>query len=84
MSWAWITGNLTEHEMKEEHGLELERIKAAEKKKLVEFGEAAPIGGGRMYHIHRERGEKEKAPSLRRFYGTVQNLNEKIKNWKGM
>jgi len=84
MSWAWITGNLTEHEMKEEHGLELERIKAAEKRKLVEFGEAAPIEGGRTYHIHRERGEKEKAPSLRRFYGTVQNLNEKIKNWKGM
>ena len=90
MSWAWITGNLTEHEMKLEHGLELERIKAAEKKELVEFGEAAAIGGGRVYHILREKGEKKKAqaepqaPSLRRFYGIVQNLNETIKNWKGM
>jgi cytochrome b subunit of formate dehydrogenase len=84
MSWAWITGDLTEHEMKEEHGLELEKIKVAEKKKLVEFGEAAAIGGGRVFHIRREKGEKEKAPSLRRFYGIVQNLNETIKNWKGM
>ena len=86
MSWAWITGNLTEHEMKLEHGLELERIKAAEKKKLVEFGEAAAIGGGRVYHIPRERREKEKpkAPSLRSFYGVVRDLNETIKNWKGV
>jgi cytochrome b subunit of formate dehydrogenase len=90
MSWAWITGNLTEHEMKLEHGLELEKIKAAEKKELVQFGEAAAIGGGKVYHILREKGEKKKAkaepqaPSLRRFYGMVQNLNETIKNWKGM
>ncbi len=31
MSWAWLTGNLTEHEMEEEHGLELEKLKAQEK-----------------------------------------------------
>jgi cytochrome b subunit of formate dehydrogenase len=52
MSWAWITGNLTEHEMEEEHGLELEKIKASEKGKLMEFGEAAAVGGGRKRFFH--------------------------------
>ncbi len=82
MSWAWITGNLTEHEMGLEHGLELEKIKASEKGKLVEFGEAAAVGGGRVYPLQRD--SKEKVSSLRRFYGVVQDLNETIKNWKGM
>ena len=80
MSWAWITGDLTEHEMELEHGLELERIKAGEKE-LKEFGEAAAVGGGRVYPLHRER--REKSFSLGQLYGTVQNLNETIKNWKG-
>jgi cytochrome b subunit of formate dehydrogenase len=81
MSWAWITGNLTEHEMELEHGLELEKIKAGEKGKLVEFGKAAAVGEGRVYPLRRERGEK--VFSLRRLYGMVQDLNETIKNWKG-
>jgi cytochrome b subunit of formate dehydrogenase len=81
MSWAWITGDLTEHEMELEHGLELEKIKSEEKGKLVEFGEAAVVGGGRVYPLHREKGEK--VFSLRRLYGTVHDLNETIKNWKG-
>ncbi|MGA2468659.1 MAG: cytochrome b/b6 domain-containing protein [Thermodesulfobacteriota bacterium] len=81
MSWAWITGNLTEHEMEEEHGLELEKIKASEKGKLMEFGEAAAVGGGRVYPLHPEGGEK--GFSIRRLYGTVKDLNETIKNWKG-
>ena len=59
MSWAWITGDLTEHEMKEEHGLELEKIKARERGELKEFGEAAAVGGGRVYAIRREKVEKE-------------------------
>ena len=86
MNWAWITGNLTEHEMKEEHGLELERLKAEEKGKLVEFGEAAAVGGGRVYSIPREEAEKggEKGSPIRRLYGIVQSFNETIKNWKGM
>ena len=86
MNWAWITGNLTEHEMKEEHGLELERLKAGEKGKLVEFGEAAAVGGGRVYTIPREKVEKEgeKGSPLRRLYGIVQSFNETIKNWKGV
>lgn len=84
MNWTWITGNLTEHEMEEEHGLELEKIKSEQKRELKEFAEAAAVGGGRVYHIHREREEKEKVSSLRRFYGVVQDLNETIKNWKGM
>ena len=54
MNWAWITGHLTEHEMKVEHGLELERIKASQKGELVEFDEAASSGGGgRVYSLPR-------------------------------
>ncbi len=81
MSWAWITGDLTEHEMELEHGLELEKIKAEEKGKLVDFGKAAAAGGGRVYPLHRER--EEKGSSIRRLYGSVKDLNETIKNWKG-
>jgi cytochrome b subunit of formate dehydrogenase len=81
MNWAWITGNLTEHEMELEHGLELEKIKAQQKGELKEFAEAAAMGGGRVYSIHREKGEK--AFSLRRLYGTVRDLNETMKDWKG-
>ena len=85
MSWAWITGYLTEHEMKEEHGLELEKIKAREKGELKEFSEAAAVGGGRVYGIRREKVEKEggKPLSVSGFYGLVQRFNEAIKNWKG-
>jgi cytochrome b subunit of formate dehydrogenase len=82
MSWAWITGNLTEHEMEEEHGLELEKIKAENKGKLMEFGEAAGVGGGKVYPLHRE--ERGKGFSLGRLFGSVRDLNETIKNWKGM
>ncbi len=85
MSWAWITGDLTEHEMEEEHGLELDKIKARQKGELKEFAEAPAVGGGRIYAIHREKGEREeeKGSSIRRFYGIVQSLNDSIKNWKG-
>ncbi len=85
MSWAWITGDLTEHEMEEEHGLELEKIKAQERGELKEFGEAAAAGGGRVYAIRREGVEEgeEKSPSARGLYGTIRSFNETIKNWKG-
>jgi cytochrome b subunit of formate dehydrogenase len=79
MSWAWITGNLTEHEMEEEHGLELDRIQAREKE-LKEFGEAAAVGGGRVYPLF---SKKERTFSLRGFVGTVRGLNETMKDWKG-
>ena len=83
MSWAWITGDLTEHEMEEEHGLELERIKAEEKGKLVEFKEAAAGGGGRVTPLlHTD--EEKKGSSLRRLFTTIKDFNETIKNWKGM
>jgi cytochrome b subunit of formate dehydrogenase len=81
MSWAWITGNLTEHEMEQEHGLELEKIKAQEKGKMVEFKEAASVGGGRVYPLRPGKGRKEF--SFRRLYNSVKNRNESIKNWKG-
>ena len=85
MSWAWITGDLTEHEMEEEHGFELERIKAQPKEELKEFGGVAAAGGGRVHTIRHEAIEKdgERNLSLRRFYGAVQSFNEAIKNWKG-
>jgi cytochrome b subunit of formate dehydrogenase len=83
MNWAWITGQMTEHEMDLEHGLELERIKAEEKGKLVEFGEAAAVGGGRVIPLlHTD--EKKKGSSLRQLFDTVKNFNETIKNWRGM
>jgi len=80
MSWAWITGDLTEHEMKLEHGLELEKIKARERGELKDFGETAATGGGRVYPLPEG---KEKGFSLRRLVGTVKDLNETIKDWKG-
>ncbi len=85
MSWAWITGELTEHEMEEEHGMELDKIKAQQKGGLKEFGKAAAAEGGRVYAMRREPIEKEgvRIPSLRRFYGIIQGFNETIKNWKG-
>jgi hypothetical protein len=85
MSWAWITGDLTEHEMEEEHGMELEKIRAQQGVELKEFGEAGAAGGGRVYPSRREREEQEgkKAPTPRRFYGIVQGFNETMKNWKG-
>ena len=81
MNFAWITGHLTEHEMVLEHGEELEKIKAEQKGEMREFDEAT-VGGGRVYPFHPEKGGK--ASYLHRFYGTVQSLNEAIKNWRGM
>jgi len=80
MSWVWITGNLTEHEMKMEHGLELEKIKAQQKGELREFSKAAALGGGRIYPQSEGRG---KGFSLQRLVGTVKDLNETMKEWKG-
>jgi cytochrome b subunit of formate dehydrogenase len=83
MSWAWITGDLTEREMEEEHGLELERIKAEERGNLAEFKEAAAMGGGRVMpsvHFH----EEKKDLSLKRLVKTIKSFNVNIKNWKGM
>jgi hypothetical protein len=84
MSWAWITGELTEHEMELEHGLELEKIKAQEKGELKEFSKAATFKGGRTYATYREKREEGKGSPIRRLYGIVQGFNETIKNWKGM
>jgi cytochrome b subunit of formate dehydrogenase len=80
MNWAWITGHLTEHEMKLEHGLELERIKASQKGEGVEFDEAASSGGGRVFPLSEER---DPSSSLHRLYDTVRDLNEAIKKWRG-
>ncbi len=81
MNWAWITGYNTEHEMKAEHGLELERIEATQKGEVVEFDEGARAGGGRIYPVSPEGGE---ISQLYRLYGNVRDLNEAIKNWKGI
>jgi len=81
MSWAWINGNLTEHEMELEHGLELEKIKAEQGRELKDFDETRNSGGGRVYPMHREKREPL---SVKRVYGAIQDMNESIKNWKGM
>jgi cytochrome b subunit of formate dehydrogenase len=81
MNWAWITGQMTEHEMQLEHGMELEKLKSESKGNLTGFNEAAAAGGGRIYPLHRAEGEK--GSSIRRLYGTIQDLNRGIKDWKG-
>ncbi len=84
MSWAWVTGDLNEHEMEEEHGLELEKIKARERGELKEFDRAAAEGGGRVYAIRRGKvKEEERRTPARNFYAIVQGFNEMIRNWKG-
>jgi cytochrome b subunit of formate dehydrogenase len=82
MNWAWITGKMTEHEMELEHGLELEKLKAEEKETLSKTGEPAGARGVGVYSIHDEGKGKES--SIRRIYGTVQDLNKNIKDWKGV
>ncbi len=81
MNWAWITGFNTEHEMKTEHGLELERLEATQEGKVVEFDEGARAGGGRIYPIPPDGGE---VSQLYRLYDNIRHLNEAMKNWKGI
>lgn len=85
MNWAWIDGHLTEHEMKAEHGLELEKIKAQERGELLGLGEAAAMRSARVYAIPRNktREEKKKPFTIGGFFGAVQRFNETMKNWKG-
>ncbi|MCX8117274.1 MAG: cytochrome b/b6 domain-containing protein [Desulfobacterota bacterium] len=80
MNWAWINGYLTEHEMELEHGLELERIKAEERRRWLSLDEGGK-GGANVYPLHQEKRQKF---SIKTLYGVVQHLNESIKNWKGM
>lgn len=82
MNWAWITGKMTEHEMELEHGLELEKLKAEEKRTVSKPGEPAGARGVRVYSIHDE--DKGNGSSIRRIYGTVQDLNKNIRDWKGV
>jgi cytochrome b subunit of formate dehydrogenase len=79
MNWAWITGEMTEHEMGVEHGLELEKLKAEEKDTLTKPDDSAGAPGGRGYSMR----EEEKRSSIQRIYGTVRDLNKNIKDWKG-
>jgi cytochrome b subunit of formate dehydrogenase len=79
MSWAWITGEMTEHEMELEHGMELEKLKAEEKDTSSKTDDSAGASGGQGYLMR----EEEKRSSIRRIYGTVRDLNKNIKDWKG-
>ncbi len=81
MNWAWITGYLTEHEMKEEHGLELEKLKAQEKGEWKEFKEREAVGKVKVLHFPQPRQEREF--SIRGIYKSVRDFNESMKNWKG-
>ncbi len=83
MNWAWITGYLSEHEMEHEHGLELEKIKSQERGKVIEFPEPISRGKDEAYSIY-EKGREEKKGKISRLYGIVQDLNEAIKDWKGI
>ncbi len=83
MNWAWITGYLSEHEMEHEHGLELEKIKSQERGKVIEFPEPISRDKDEAYSIY-EKGRKEKKGKISRLYGIVQDLNEAIKDWKGI
>ena len=79
MNWAWITGEMTEHEMELEHGLELEKLKAEEKKTLVKADEQTGSPGAQVYPM-RDAGNRS---PVGRIYGTVRDLNKNIKDWKG-
>jgi cytochrome b subunit of formate dehydrogenase len=81
MNWAWINGQMTEHEMNLEHGAELERLKTERRRELTGFGEAAVAGGGKVYPLHPAEGRQ--VFSIWRLYGTLQDLNRGIKDWKG-
>jgi cytochrome b subunit of formate dehydrogenase len=78
MNWSWITGEMTEHEMELEHGLELERLKAREKEKAGETG----ADTGKAYPFYGKGGGK--GSSARSIYSIIQDFNRDIKNWKGM
>jgi cytochrome b subunit of formate dehydrogenase len=78
MNWAWITGYLTEHEMKLEHGLELEKIKAQSKDSGEKSGQSAGMDPGAP-----PSPMQGSQPSFPPFSRIVRNLNETIKNWKG-
>jgi len=81
MNWAWITGYLTEHEMKEEHGLELERIKAKEKGGLKE--PEVGVIERKVKVIPYPQRRQERAFSFRSLFDSVRDFNESMKNWKG-
>lgn len=83
MNWAWITGEITEHEMELEHGLELERLKAEARARVSELDEAAGTEKKKVYLFPQKGGERESHISIRRLYQMVQSINETIRNWKG-
>ncbi len=81
MNWAWITGYLTEHEMKEEHGLELEILKAQERGERKESRErevASKVKG-----LPLPWPKQERRLSIRGIFDSVIDFNESMKNWKG-
>jgi cytochrome b subunit of formate dehydrogenase len=77
MNWAWITGQMTEHEMALEHGMELDRLRAEEKDARSTSPQTA-----KTYTFEDEGNGRD--VSIRRIYGTVQDLNRHIKDWKGV
>jgi len=83
MNWAWVTGKLTEHEMKLEHGHELERIKAEESGRRAAFREVAIGEGGKVIRQLRTGGEK-RTFSLAQLFRTVKEFNQTIKSWRGV
>jgi cytochrome b subunit of formate dehydrogenase len=73
MNWSWITGEITEHELELEHGLELEKLKAETNEEVAAAKETTETGSW----------GKGRDSSIRRIYSTVRDLNRNIKDWKG-
>jgi cytochrome b subunit of formate dehydrogenase len=81
MNWAWVTGHMSEEEMHLEHGLELERIKAAEGPEAGEAEEAPRKARGQVYRLP---VKKEKSGTLQGVIAGVRDFNDSIKEWKGV
>ena len=81
MNWAWITGMMTEHEMRLEHGLELERLTSGHQEELSGFREPAAAGGGCVHPL--DPKAERNTFSIQRVYNTVRDVNRKIREWKG-
>ncbi len=81
MNWAWVTGQMSEEEMHLEHGMELERIKAAEGPGSEEVRKPARAARGRVYRLP---DKPAKSVTLEGVIEGVRDFNDSIKEWKGV
>jgi cytochrome b subunit of formate dehydrogenase len=80
MSWAWITGNISEREMKLEHGLHLEQLEAEEQMRGSGSTKDLPTGQQGLF-----AGEvSEERTTVRQFTRRLREFNEWMRNWRGV